>query len=82
MVCDRLATNASGVLPAFLRVDDRRLKEVRTLLNTDPQTRARPGVKRAVALLYSENRAVYADYIAADRVTGEYPLQYISLKEK
>lgn len=82
MVCDRLATNASGVLPAFLRVDDRRFKEVRTLLNTDPQTRARPGVKRAVALLYSENRAVYADYIAADRVTGEYPLQYISLKEK
>lgn len=82
MVLDRLATNASGVLPAFLRVNDRRLKEVRTLLNTDPQTRACPGVKRAVALLYSENHAVYADYIAADRVTGEYPLQYISLKEK
>lgn len=82
MVCDRLATNASGVLPAFLRVDDRRLKEVRTLLNTDLQTRARTGVKRAVALLYSENRAVYVDYIAPDRVTGEYPLQYISLKEK
>ncbi|MGN0520342.1 MAG: DUF4080 domain-containing protein [Candidatus Fimenecus sp.] len=82
MVCDRLATNASGVLPAFLKVQDRRLKEVRTLLNADPKTRARLGVKRAVALLYSENRAVYADYIDADRVTGEYPLQYISLKEK
>ncbi|MGN0572169.1 MAG: DUF4080 domain-containing protein [Candidatus Fimenecus sp.] len=82
MVCDRLATNASGVLPAFLRVDDRRLKEVRALLNADSQTRARPGVKRAIALLYSENRGVYVDYIAADRVTGEYPLQYISEKEK
>lgn len=82
MVCDRLATNASGVLPAFLKVEDRRLKEVRTFLNADPQTRVRAGVKRAVALLYSETRAVYADYIVADRVTGEYPLQYISLKEK
>lgn len=82
MVCDRLATNASGVLPAFLKVDDHRLKSVRTALHTDPQTRVRPGVKRAVAILYSESRAVYVDYITADRVSGEYPLRYISYKEK
>lgn len=81
MVCDRLSTNASGVLPVFLKVEDNRLKSVRSALNVDPQTRAKVGVKRATAILYSENRAVYADYIAPDRVTGEYPLQYISLKE-
>lgn len=81
MVCDRLATNCSGVLPAFLRVEDSRLKAVRTALNGDIQTRATAGVKRALALLYSENRAVYADYQTPDRVTGEYTLKYISLKE-
>lgn len=82
MVCDRLATNASGVLPAFLKVADSRLKAVRTELNRCAQTRTLPSVKRAVAILYSENRAVYVDYTDADRVTGEYPLNYISLKEK
>lgn len=82
MVCDRLATNASGVLPDFLKVDDHRLKKLRTFLNADPKTRVRANVKRAVALLYSEHCAVYVDYTDADRVTGEYPLQYISKKEK
>ena len=82
MVCDRLATNASGVLPAFLKVPDSRLKAVRTALNACADTRTLPSVKRAVAILYSENRAVYVDYTEADRVTGEYPLRYISLKEK
>lgn len=81
MVCDRLSTNSSGALPAFLKVADNRLKSVCTALNADPKTRTMVGVKRATAILYSENRAVYADYIAPDRVTGEYPLQYISLKE-
>ena len=66
LVCDRLATNRNGRLPAALRVEDKALKGLRaryTSANTN------------VAWLYSENRAVLADYTRRDPVTGEYPLR-------
>ncbi len=80
MVCDRLATNASGVLPSVLRVQDAKLKSLRTFLQQNPDTRAPIGIKRAAAILYSENRAVYVDYTSADPVTGEYPLHFVSIE--
>ncbi len=79
MVCDRLATNASGVLPKFLQRQDVRLKAVRTALNAKPDTKLQKGVKRATAILYTENRAVYADYTAPNPVTGEYGLHFVPL---
>lgn len=82
MVCDRLASNASGILPAFLKKPDSRLKEIRTFLNQETATRVQHGVKRAVAILYTEHCAVYADYTQPHRVTGAYTLYYISKKEK
>lgn len=78
MVCDRLATNASGVLPAVLRVQDVRLKAFRTYLQQNADTRAPVGVKRAAAILYSAHCAVYVDYTSADPVTGEYRLHFVS----
>lgn len=79
MVCDRLATNASGVLPKFLQRQDAKLKAVRTALNANPNTQSQKGVKRAIAILYTENRAVYVDYTAPNPVTGEYTLHFVPL---
>ncbi len=74
MVCDRLATNSSGKLPAILRVRDDTLKNVVRELECREEIRAQKGIKRGVALLYSEHCAVYADYQNKNPVTGEYPL--------
>jgi len=74
MVCDRLATNSSGKLPNVLRVKDPALKSAVHLLEQSEETRSQKGVKRGVALLYSENCAVYADYREKNPITGEYPL--------
>lgn len=79
MVCDRLATNASGVLPKFLQRQDAKLKAVRTALNANPNTQSQKGVKRAIAILYTENRAVYVDYTVPNPVTGEYTLHFVPL---
>lgn len=79
MVCDRLATNASGVLPKFLQRQDVKLKAVRTALNANPDTQSQKAVKRATAILYTENRAVYVDYTAPNPVTGEYALHFVPI---
>lgn len=78
MVCDRLATNSSGVLPEVLRVSDKNLKTFRAALFNNPATRAPAHTKRSVAILYSESRLVYVDYVASDPVTGEYKLNFVS----
>ena len=72
MVCDRLATNASGKLPKVLRVEDPRLKKaIKTL---EWKQGRKKGVKRGYALLYSRDCLVYADYNHKNPVTGEYAL--------
>ncbi len=78
MVCDRLATNASGKLPASLRVADRRLKRFVKELEGDIRQNAAGG-KRGYALLYSENLLVRSDYGRRDPVTGEYPIVRLPL---
>lgn len=77
MVCDRLATNASGKLPETLKIPDSRLKAVMTAVNTNPETRQQKGVKRGFALLHSQNAAVYVDYTEKHPVTEEYQLNII-----
>ncbi|HEX3038252.1 MAG TPA: DUF4080 domain-containing protein [Oscillospiraceae bacterium] len=80
MVCDRLATNASGKLPSVLRVKDPALKQAVLFLEQNEETRSQKGVKRGVALLYSENCAVYADYKEKNPITGEYPLVKVKIE--
>ncbi len=81
MVCDRLATNSSGRLPAVLRVMDPALKSVICQLENNEATRSQKGVRRGYAYLYSEQCLVYADYRKQERnpLTGEYPLQKVSI---
>lgn len=70
MVCDRLATNASGKIPKALRIDDPRLKlAIRALEREHGRKKA---IKRGYALLYSENCLAYTDYEDKNPVTGEY----------
>lgn len=74
LVCDRLATDSSGVLPQFLQIKDPMLKRVKAELNGRASFQRPDGVKRGIALLYSEDCAVYADYEHKNPITGEYPL--------
>ena len=66
LVCDRLATNPSGRLPTALQVEDTRLGRLRASLGSG---------RKGVAILYSENCAVCADYAEKDPLTGEYKLE-------
>jgi len=72
MVCDYLATNSSCRLPPALRIEDPELKKIKHGLGSGEG-------RRAVALLYSEPCAVYADYKNKNPVTGDYALTKIPL---
>ena len=78
LVCDRLATNSSKGLPKSLHRIDHKIAEVKKLLNTNESTAEKPYIRRNIAILYSKNQAVYADY-ANKNNHGEYPLGYINL---
>ncbi len=73
LVCDRLASNASGFLPKTLRIADPVLRRIKAEINRNHSKPA--GVKRAVALLYSRQCAVYVDYQDKNPVTGKYELE-------
>lgn len=72
LVCDRLATNASGRLPKVLQVPDPRLKKAIKAL--EQKNARKKAVKRGYALLYGENCLVFVDYEDKNVVTGEYLL--------
>ncbi len=74
MVCDRLSTNASGKLPAVLRIQDSTLKAALRELDKKEEFRPQKGIKRGAALLYSERCMACVDYRDKNPITGEYPL--------
>lgn len=77
MVLDRIATNPSGYIPDILKIEDENLRRVRIMLDENPETKRKKGIRRGVALLYSDrfkNSFVYADYERKNPVTGEYQL--------
>lgn len=76
MVCDRIATNPSGILPLCLRADETERKRLKRLADTDERFRRPESVKRGTA--YVDGRLVYADYTAPHPVNGEYPLWYFN----
>ena len=66
MILDRISTNNSDVIPACLKVPDERLKKLRRLA----------GKHCSVAMLYSENTAVYCDYDEKrNPVTGQWEIK-------
>ncbi|NMA14598.1 MAG: DUF4080 domain-containing protein [Clostridia bacterium] len=79
MVCDRLATNASGKLPPALRVYDPSQKKIIKQLEGKAFPPPPAGIRRGYALLYSEPCLVYVDYEHKNPVSGEYPLCFYKL---
>ena len=73
MVCDRLSANSFGKLPPALQISEPILtKCAKQYLESDPNTKQKKGVKRSIAILYSQCRgekicAVYADYTDGDK---------------
>ncbi len=75
MISDRVATNNSGVIPARLKVADPMLKmAAEKIRELSP---IRKGVKRTVAILYTENKIIWCDYKEKDRVSGRYKVESI-----
>lgn len=75
MVCDRLATNASGKLPPSLRITDRRLQRAVAGLTDAVRLGDSAGSRHGCAILVSQDVLVCADYGRKDPVTGEYPIE-------
>lgn len=73
LICDRIATNSSGTIPKSLYIADDRLKKVKAKLNAEYPTAK--GTNRCAAIIYTERRVVFCDYISKDAVTGEYALR-------
>ena len=74
MVCDRLASNRTGRLPTCLQIQDPAgLKAAAKALPP-----AAPGIRRGLAILYAQNRIVWADYAedTLDVITERWPLQF------
>ena len=77
MVCDRLESNATGRLPLCLHIADPALGQtVKRLAALSPP---RPGVRRGVAILYTERQAVYVDYENKNPKTGRFALRRVDL---
>ncbi len=72
MVCDRLATNPSGLLPACLQQNETLRKQHKRLMETDERFKRPPKIKRGTA--WVDDSLVYADYQNPHPVTGEYRL--------
>ena len=79
LVYDRIRHNSSCVIPEGIRVYDKRLKGIsRALSERYPQT---PGVRRCVAVLYSEDSVIFADYDKKHPVTEHYEVSVIPMGE-
>lgn len=75
LVCDRFASNASGVLPGCLKVPDVRLRRIKKYLAENMKIKG----KVSCAVLYSENKVVYCDYKKKNPVTGNYELSFLEI---
>lgn len=75
LVCDRLSSNSSGIIPACLKIPDSRLKRIKKHLSENMKLDG----KTACAILYGENKVVYCDYKKKNPVTGNYELSYMEI---
>lgn len=75
LVCDRLSSNSSGVLPEILKIKDDRLKRIKKHLSENLQIKGKVGC----AILCGENKVVYCDYKKKNPVTGNYELSYMEI---
>lgn len=79
MVVDRLATINTGKLPPALKIEDKRLKQIALQMEHMDGYKQKPGIKRGLAILYSQGKVAFVDYEAKHAVTGRYPVHTIPL---
>ena len=78
LVCDRIATNSSRGLPKSIYRMDANIGKIKGFLNSNPATAEKKGIRRNIAILYSVNKAVYADYDIKN-YNDEYLLNFLEL---
>lgn len=77
LLLDFMAVNPSCYTPKSLRREDARLAKVKRKI--DALTPPHAGVRRAYAILYTEEKAAFADYDKKDPVTGRYEVKTVDL---
>ncbi len=77
MLYDRIAHDSSCVIPHSLRIRDPRLRELSERIREHYPKAS--GVRRCVGILYTEGRAIFADYDKKHPVTGLYEVKSIEL---
>jgi len=76
LISDLATSVKSTTMPSCLVVPDKRLKEFKGYLESNPETRRKPGVMRSVFWLYGEDCGAYVDY--DKKVNGKYPLKRVA----
>lgn len=79
LLADFLATNPSCYTPKALRREDERLARVK--LAVDGRFPKKKDVRRAYAISYTEDVALYCDYDEKDPVTGRYHVRKVPLND-
>lgn len=72
MITDRVATNASAVIPKCLQIKDGRLKTVKRFFTE--KIPPEKGSIRTLAILYSSGDVIFSDHRKKDKVSGEYEI--------
>lgn len=73
LVYDRLSFNNSGIIPKSLYRQDEKLRKVKHTLSLEfPLSK---GTNRSVAILYTEKKVIFSDYLIKDVITGRYDIK-------
>ena len=77
LTMDWISTNSSGKLPEAIRIQDSSLKQIAIFLESQINTRRPKNTQRIIAILYSQEKAVWVDYNEKHPVTGRYKVHEI-----
>ena len=79
MITDRIATNASGIIPKCLQIPDSRLKKIkRFFAEKYPPEK---GEMRTLAVLYTYDEVIFSPHRKKNRVSGEYEVIRVKIKD-
>ena len=77
LLFDHMSVNPSCYVPRALRREDPRLAKYKRMLEESHPLKS--GVRRAIAILYSEECLAFADYDKKDPVTERYDVKTFKL---
>lgn len=78
LICDVASSVKNTVLPSSLIIYDKRLSNLKKMLETNPNTKKRKGVMRNVFLLYGKGCGAYVDYDKTEK--GKYIVNKIDFQ--